>query len=142
MAQNLMVWLMEPRVVLEERAVQLRKQLDDTESEVARLGAAEVVYQQYQEDAEAGHPDAAAWQQALEEATGGAVTADCSILPGQAACRYSCITPASRSRRRMSRREIRSGSLIGSGTARSGAAWFIACWGRWALWCRSNWRSV
>ncbi|WP_338898605.1 winged-helix domain-containing protein [Streptomyces sp. TG1A-60] len=25
----------------------------------------------YREDAEAGHPDAAAWQQALEEATGG-----------------------------------------------------------------------
>ncbi|MGW3634518.1 hypothetical protein ACWD7F_30955 [Streptomyces sp. NPDC005122] len=71
MAQNLMVWLMERQVVLEERAVQLRKQLADTEAEVARLGAAEVVYQQYQEDAEAGHPDAAAGQQALEEATGG-----------------------------------------------------------------------
>ncbi|MET9896645.1 hypothetical protein ABZZ47_42055 [Streptomyces sp. NPDC006465] len=72
MAQNLMVWLTERRVVLEERAAQLRKQLADTEAEVARLGAAEVVYQQYQEeDAEAGHPDAAAWQQALEEATGG-----------------------------------------------------------------------
>lgn len=71
MAQNLMVWLIERRVVLEERAAQLRKQLVDTETEVARLGVAEVVYQQYQEDAEAGHPDAAAWQQALEEATGG-----------------------------------------------------------------------
>jgi hypothetical protein len=72
MAQNLMVWLIERRVVLEERAAQLRKQLADTEAEVARLGAAEVVYQQYQEeDAEAGHPDAAAWQQTLEEATGG-----------------------------------------------------------------------
>ncbi|WP_329375210.1 hypothetical protein [Streptomyces sp. NBC_01483] len=71
MAQNLMVCLIERRVVLEERAAQLRKQLADTEAEVARLGAAEVVYQQYQEDAEAGHPDAAAWQQALEEATGG-----------------------------------------------------------------------
>ncbi|MCT9009998.1 hypothetical protein [Streptomyces rhizosphaerihabitans] len=72
MAQNLMVWLIERRVVLEERTAQLRKQLADTEAEVARLGAAEVVYQQYQEeDAEAGHPDAAAWQQALEEATGG-----------------------------------------------------------------------
>jgi hypothetical protein len=71
MAQNLMVWLIERRVVLEERAARLRKQLADTEAEVARLGVAEVVYQQYQEDAEAGHPDAAAWQQALEEATGG-----------------------------------------------------------------------
>jgi hypothetical protein len=72
MAQNLMVWLVERRVVLEQRADQLRKQLADTEAEVARLEAAEIVYQQYQEDADAGHPDAAAWQQALEEATGGA----------------------------------------------------------------------
>lgn len=71
MAQNLMVWLIERRVVLEERAEQLRKQLADTEAEVARLEAAEIVYQQYQEDADAGHPDAEAWQQALEEATGG-----------------------------------------------------------------------
>jgi hypothetical protein len=72
MAQNLMVWLLERRVVLSERAEQLRKQLTDTEAEVARLEMAEIVYQQYQEDAEAGHSDAAAWQQALEEATGGA----------------------------------------------------------------------
>jgi hypothetical protein len=72
MAQNLMVWLIERRVVLEERAERLRKQLADTEAEVARLEAAEIVYQQYQEDADAGHPDAAAWQQALEETTGGA----------------------------------------------------------------------
>lgn len=71
MAQNLMVWLLERRVVLSERAERLRKELADTEAEVARLEAAEVVYQQYQEDADAGHPDAAAWQQALEEATGG-----------------------------------------------------------------------
>ncbi|GAB2836497.1 hypothetical protein ACFP51_35465 [Streptomyces pratens] len=72
MVQNLMVWLLERRVVLEARAEQLRKQLADTEAEVARLEAAEIVYQQYQEDADAGHPDAAVWQQALEEATGGA----------------------------------------------------------------------
>lgn len=71
MAQNLMVWLIERRVVLEERAEQLRKQLADIEAEVARLEAAEIVYQQYQEDSDAGHPDAEAWQQALEEATGG-----------------------------------------------------------------------
>jgi hypothetical protein len=75
MVQNLMVWLLERRVVLSERAEQLRKQLADTEAEVARLEMAEIVYQQYQEDAEAGHPDAAAWQQALEEATGGAPAA-------------------------------------------------------------------
>ncbi|MFF4052769.1 hypothetical protein ACFYZ5_39590 [Streptomyces chartreusis] len=73
MAQNLMVWLLERRVVLSERAEQLRKQLADTEAEITRLEAAEIVYQQYQEDAGTGHPDAAAWQQTLEEATGGAL---------------------------------------------------------------------
>lgn len=71
MVQNLMVWLLERRVVLSERAEQLRKQLADVEAEVAR---------QYQEDADAGHPDAAAWEQALEEATGGAPT-----VPSQSA---------------------------------------------------------
>ncbi|WP_329157005.1 hypothetical protein OHB49_00665 [Streptomyces sp. NBC_01717] len=72
MVQNLMVWLLERRVVLSERAERLRKQLADVEAEVARLEMAEIVYRQYQEDADAGHPDAAAWEQALEEATGGA----------------------------------------------------------------------
>ncbi|WP_393072299.1 hypothetical protein [Streptomyces sp. LN704] len=38
MAQNLMVWLIERRVVLEERAAQLRKQLADTEAELEVLG--------------------------------------------------------------------------------------------------------
>ncbi|GAB3170802.1 hypothetical protein [Streptomyces incanus] len=87
MAQNLMVWLLERRVVLEERSAQLRKQLADTEAEVARLEAAEIVYQHFQEDAEAGHPDAAAWQQALEEATGGAPAVpaqSASATPGAA----------------------------------------------------------
>ncbi|MER5346179.1 hypothetical protein ABT030_38970 [Streptomyces mirabilis] len=71
MAQNLMVWMLERRVVLSECVERLRKEPADTEAEVARLEASEVVYQQYQEDADAGHPDSAAWQQALEEATGG-----------------------------------------------------------------------
>jgi hypothetical protein len=84
MAQNLMVWLLERRVVLSDRAEQLRKQLADTEAEVARLEAAEVVYQQYQEDADAGHPGAEAWQQALEEATGGACAAEPAGTPGDA----------------------------------------------------------
>src|SRR2546427_321044 len=62
MVQNLMVWLLECRIVLSDRAEQLRKQLVDTEAEIARLEKAEIVYRQYQEDAEAGHPDAAAGQ--------------------------------------------------------------------------------
>ncbi|WP_392839973.1 hypothetical protein [Streptomyces sp. LN500] len=72
MVQNLMVWVLERRVALSEHAERLRKQLADVEAEVARLDMAENVYRQYQEDADAGHPDAAAWEQVLEEATGGA----------------------------------------------------------------------
>jgi hypothetical protein len=52
--------------------------------------------------------------------------ADNSIHAGQAACEYSWRTPPSRSRRRTFRSMIRSGSVIGSGTVRSGAAWFRA----------------
>jgi hypothetical protein len=87
MVQNLMVWLLERRVVLSERAERLRKQLAEIEAEVTRLETAEIVYQQYQEDADAGHPDDAAWQEALEEATGGrpAVAAQAMVAtPGAA----------------------------------------------------------
>ncbi|MGW1093618.1 hypothetical protein ACWD4L_47585 [Streptomyces sp. NPDC002596] len=46
---------MERRVVLEERAEQLRKELAETEAEVARMEAAEVVFRQYPADLEDGH---------------------------------------------------------------------------------------
>ncbi|WP_326791363.1 hypothetical protein OHA79_01365 [Streptomyces sp. NBC_00841] len=49
------VWMMERRVVLEERAEQLRKELAETEAEVARMEAAEVVFRQYPADREDGH---------------------------------------------------------------------------------------
>ncbi|MEV4009892.1 tyrosine-type recombinase/integrase [Nonomuraea angiospora] len=52
--------------------------------------------------------------------------AENSIHAGQAACEYSWRTPPSRSRRRTFRSMNRSGSVIGSGTVRSGAAWFRA----------------
>ncbi len=68
---DVLVWVMERRVVLEERVEQLRKDLAETEAEVARLEAAEVVIRQYLADREAGHPGQDAWEQALEEATGG-----------------------------------------------------------------------
>jgi transposase len=56
--------------------------------------------------------------------------ADNSIQAGQAACEYSWRIPPSRSRRRTFRSIIRFGSVIGSGTGRSGAAWFRAWWAR------------
>jgi hypothetical protein len=52
--------------------------------------------------------------------------ADNVVQAGQAACRYSCTMPPRRSCRRMSRLVMCCGSVIGAGTARSGAAWCIA----------------
>lgn len=62
-----------------------------------------------------------------------AVGAENSIRPGQAACRYSWMVPPSRSRLRMFRRWIRTGSVIASGRGRSGAAWSSVRCGRWVL---------
>jgi hypothetical protein len=45
--------------------------------------------------------------------------ADDVVQPGQAACRYSWMTPPSRSRRRMSRSAMCRGSVIDAGTART-----------------------
>ncbi len=55
------------------------------------------------------------------------------IRAGQAACRYSWRVPPSRSRRRTSRYAIRSGSVIGSGSGRRGAAARRVRWGRCSL---------
>ena len=65
-----------------------------------------------------------------DPARGQTAPAENSIRAGQAACEYSWRTPPSRSRRRMFRSVIRSGSVIGSGTGRSGAAWVRAWWAR------------
>jgi hypothetical protein len=62
------------------------------------------------------------------------VGADNLIRPGQATCSYSCRTPPRRSRRRMSRWAIESGSVIDSGNGCSGRALEIPRWGRWVLW--------
>jgi hypothetical protein len=51
-----------------------------------------------------------------------AVHAENCVQAVQAACRYSWMAPPSRSRRRMSKRSRRSGSVIGGGIARRGAA--------------------
>jgi putative transposase len=55
------------------------------------------------------------------------------IRAGQAACRYSWRVLPSRSRRRTSRCAIRSGSVIGSGSGRRGAAARRVRWGRCSL---------
>ena len=52
----------------------------------------------------------------------GAAPAENYVRAGQAARWYSWMTPPKRSRRRMFSRAISPGSLIGSGTGRSGAA--------------------
>jgi xanthine/CO dehydrogenase XdhC/CoxF family maturation factor len=56
------------------------------------------------------------------------VRAENHVRAAQAACWYSWITPPRRSCRRMSRRAISLGSVMVSGSARSGAA---ACRERW-----------
>jgi hypothetical protein len=55
------------------------------------------------------------------------------IRPGQSASRYSWRMPPSRSRFRMSRRVICSGSVIGAGSGWSGRALAMPWWGRWVL---------
>jgi hypothetical protein len=55
------------------------------------------------------------------------------IRAGQAACRYSWRVPPSRSRLRTSSCAIRSGSAIGSGSGRRGAAARRVRWGRCSL---------
>jgi DNA-binding CsgD family transcriptional regulator len=55
------------------------------------------------------------------------------IRAGQAACRYSWRVPPSRSRLRTSRCAIRSGSVIGAGSGRSGAAARRVRWGLCSL---------
>jgi hypothetical protein len=59
--------------------------------------------------------------------------ADNVVQAGQAARRYSCTMPPSRSCRHMLRSVMCWGSVIGAGTGRSGAACFIAWWVRWLL---------
>lgn len=65
---------------------------------------------------------------------GSRVGAENGIRAGHAACRYSCTVSPRRSCRRMSRRMIWAGVVIGSGVGRSGAACRRARWGRWGRW--------
>jgi len=61
------------------------------------------------------------------------VGAENVVRAGQAACRYSWRMPPSRSRRRMSSRPSGSGSVIGWGSGRRGAAARSVRWGRCLL---------
>jgi hypothetical protein len=62
-----------------------------------------------------------------------AAPADNLIRAGQAACSYSCKIPPRRSRLRMSRRAILSGSSIGGGNGWSGRAFDTPWCGLWQL---------
>lgn len=54
---DVLVWVMERRVVLADRAERLRKELVEIDAEVARLAAAEVVMGQFIEAERAGQAD-------------------------------------------------------------------------------------
>ncbi|MCX4410229.1 MULTISPECIES: hypothetical protein [unclassified Streptomyces] len=74
---EVLTWVMQRRIVLAERVEQLRKELAETEAEVARLEAAEVVIGQFFEAERAGEADDAVMDAALERVT---------TAPGAGAC--------------------------------------------------------
>ncbi|TKA06560.1 hypothetical protein [Actinacidiphila oryziradicis] len=58
---DVLVWVMERRVVLAERAERLRKELAEIDAEVGRLEAAEVVIGQFIEAERNGQADDRPW---------------------------------------------------------------------------------
>ncbi|GAB3171462.1 hypothetical protein [Streptomyces incanus] len=54
---EILTWVIQRRIVLADRVEQLRRELAETEAEVARLGAAEVVIGQFIEAERAGEAD-------------------------------------------------------------------------------------
>ncbi|MER5183075.1 hypothetical protein ABT009_32770 [Streptomyces sp. NPDC002896] len=74
---EVLTWVMQRRIVLAERVEQLRKELAETEAEVARPEAAEVVIGHFIEAKRAGEADDAVMDAELERVT---------TAPGRAAC--------------------------------------------------------
>jgi hypothetical protein len=72
---DVLVWVMERRVVLADRAERLRKELVEIDAEVARLAAAEVVMGQFIEAERAGQADdpvmARSWRVTAAPGAGG-----------------------------------------------------------------------
>jgi hypothetical protein len=66
---DVLVWVMERRVVLADRAERLRKELAEIDAEVARLEAAEVVIGQFIEAERSGQTDDPAVAEELERVT-------------------------------------------------------------------------
>lgn len=66
---DVLVWVMQRRVVLADRAERLRKELAEIDAEVARLEAAEVVIGQFIEAERAGEADDPAVAAELERVT-------------------------------------------------------------------------
>ncbi|MFB6963435.1 hypothetical protein ACFCYB_42485 [Streptomyces sp. NPDC056309] len=66
---DVLVWVMERRVVLADRAERLRKELAEIDAEVARLEAAEVVIGQFIEAERSGQADDSAMAEELKRVT-------------------------------------------------------------------------
>jgi hypothetical protein len=66
---DVLVWVMERRVVLSDRAERLRKELAEIDAEVARLEAAEVVIGQFIEAERSGQADDPVMAEELERVT-------------------------------------------------------------------------
>ncbi|MEV0538066.1 hypothetical protein [Kitasatospora sp. NPDC050463] len=69
MLADVLVWVMQRRVVLADRAERLRKELPEVDAEVARLEAAEVVFGQFVDAERSGKADAPAMAEEFERVT-------------------------------------------------------------------------
>ncbi|MFD4860615.1 hypothetical protein [Streptomyces atratus] len=66
---DVLVWVMQRRVVLADRAERLRRELAEIDAEVARLEAAEVVFGQFADAQRAGQVDDPAMAEEFERVT-------------------------------------------------------------------------
>ncbi|MEV7931291.1 hypothetical protein [Kitasatospora sp. NPDC088779] len=78
---DVLVWVMERRIVLSDRAERLRKELAEIEAEVARLEAAEVVFGQFADAQRTGTADDPAMAEEFERVTTSPVAGGMLLVP-------------------------------------------------------------
>ncbi|MGW4518737.1 hypothetical protein ACWEO4_44180 [Streptomyces sp. NPDC004393] len=78
---DVLVWVMQRRVVLADRAERLRKELAEIDAEVARLEAAEVVIGQFLEAERSGQADDPVMAAELERVTAGPGAGGMLLVP-------------------------------------------------------------
>ncbi|MCX4745972.1 hypothetical protein OG455_10615 [Kitasatospora sp. NBC_01287] len=91
---EVLTWVIERRVVLADRAVRLRKELVEIESEVARLEAAEVVIGQFIEAERSGTADERVMAEELERVTAAPGAGGLLLVPHREAGMDESVLPA------------------------------------------------